>query len=291
MKLALGTVQFGLNYGAFNAGGQVGSDQAAAILAVAQGAGIDTLDTARGYGTSEAVLGGLKAAERFRIVTKIPALASSQDKLAAVAQHLAESVHTLDCDRLDAVLFHAADDLLGSDAASVWAAAEGARADGRIGQLGVSVYDGEQALEISGRFPVELIQLPLSIFDQRVIASGALEQLKARGIEVHARSVFLQGFALSDPERLPRGLAQFQPELARFRALVEARGTTPLAAALGFALSQSGIDRVVVGVQSAAELEEICAASAVDFDLAGTDGVASSNPNLLNPGLWPANGD
>lgn len=291
MKLALGTVQFGLDYGAFNSAGRVDEAQARAILDVAQDAGIDTLDTARAYGTSEAVLGALGAGARFRIVTKIASLANAGDMAAAVVDSLAASRASLRCERLDAVLFHSASDLLGDRAAEAWAAAERARGDGLVGQIGVSVYDAEQALEIAGRFPIELVQLPVSTFDQRAIASGALDRLKQRGIEIHARSVFLQGFALSDPDSLPGGLGRFRPELAAFRALAARQSLTPLQAALGFVLAQQAIDRLVVGVQSAKELQEICEASQQPLDLTGTGSVASSDLQLLNPGLWPGDGE
>ncbi len=59
MRLALGTVQFGMNYGLTNEFGQVSTLEAQAIINFAQQHGMDTLDTAVAYGDSEAVLGDL----------------------------------------------------------------------------------------------------------------------------------------------------------------------------------------------------------------------------------------
>ncbi len=291
MKLALGTAQFGLDYGAFNVDGKVNVAEAAAILNSAAVAGIDTIDTARAYGNSEEVLGALNAAHRFRVITKISSLSQATDKAVAVDESLALSRAALRTERIDTVLFHSADDLLGDRADEAWRTAERACVDGLVGNVGVSVYDAEQALAIAQRFPIKLVQLPVSIFDQRALMSGALVRLKARGIEVHARSVFLQGFALSDPLRLPAGLEQFRPQLALFRAFAERHSATALQAALGFVLANSSIDRLVVGVQSPKELEEICRASQHLLDLTGSDVVASSDLQLLNPGLWFRNGE
>ncbi|MGP1664729.1 MAG: aldo/keto reductase, partial [Rhodanobacter sp.] len=72
MKLALGTVQFGLPYGIANPGGQIGRDDAGQILALARESGIDTLDTAIAYGDSEACLGAV-GTKGFRVITKLPA--------------------------------------------------------------------------------------------------------------------------------------------------------------------------------------------------------------------------
>lgn len=286
MKLALGTVQFGLDYGAFNQGGQVSDDGVTAILARAEEAGIDTLDTARAYGTSEAVLGRHDAARRFRVVTKVRALAGETDVAAAVAASITESREALRTDRLDSLLFHSAADLLGDSGIAAWKAAEAAQGRGEVSLLGASVYDHEEALAIAARFPIRVVQLPVNIFDQRAIADGALARLKDQNIEVHARSAFLQGFALSDPANLPERLKRFRPALDRFREFVKDKGTSQLDAALQFVLGQDAIDRVVVGVQQMSELEEAVAASLRRPDMAGVNRVGSTDPILINPAKW-----
>lgn len=286
MKLALGTVQFGLNYGAFNQTGQVSDSEVAAILHHAETSGIDTLDTARAYGTSEAVLGHHNACARFRVVTKIKALSKEASKASAVVESLSESRAALGVETLDTVLFHSAPDLLGADGARAWAAAEAARDAGQLRRLGVSVYDHDEAMAISARFPVQAIQLPINIFDQRAIASGALAALKDRGIEIHARSAFLQGFALADPEALPLHLIRFQAQLEAFHAFATEAGTTPLSAALGFVLAQDAIDRVVVGVQSLVEFKQVVASAKECPDLVDAHDIASEDQALLNPSRW-----
>lgn len=69
-KLALGTVQFGLEYGINNQAGQVSPEAIARILSECRLHGVDTLDTARTYGTSEAVL-GQQDLTGLRVVTKL----------------------------------------------------------------------------------------------------------------------------------------------------------------------------------------------------------------------------
>ena len=59
-KLALGTVQFGLDYGVTNYNGQVATREVRNILDYAKDNGIDTLDTASGYGNSEKILGKIE---------------------------------------------------------------------------------------------------------------------------------------------------------------------------------------------------------------------------------------
>ena len=58
-RIALGTAQFGLDYGVANQAGQISPSAAKAILSLATKNELDTLDTAIAYGNSEAVLGAL----------------------------------------------------------------------------------------------------------------------------------------------------------------------------------------------------------------------------------------
>ena len=69
-NLALGTVQFGLNYGVANKTGQPNQREIADILSLAAKFGINLLDTAQVYGTSERILGALDTSN-FNIVTKL----------------------------------------------------------------------------------------------------------------------------------------------------------------------------------------------------------------------------
>ena len=71
MKLALGTAQFGMEYGIANKNGKVSLDEAKAIITLGRLAGIDTLDTAMAYGDSEESLGKLST-EDFHVITKLP---------------------------------------------------------------------------------------------------------------------------------------------------------------------------------------------------------------------------
>lgn len=286
MKLALGTVQFGLDYGAFNAAGRVVTELADQILAVAKQAGIRTLDTANAYGESEAVLGNLDAVTNFHVVTKVRPLAASANPVAEFGISLADSMQKLRTAALDTVLFHRASDLLGHHGKAIWQAAEIAMADKLVGRFGVSVYDPDEADAIIGKFPVSVVQLPFSVFDQRARQSGCLDRLKMRGVEVHSRSAYLQGFALADPRRLPPYLEKFRSDLERFQRFASESGLDPQDAALGFVAEIAEIDTVIVGVQTVSELEQAVAAMTVKCPCDDMKSIASVELDLIDPSRW-----
>ena len=246
MKIALGTVQFGTTYGAFNSAGQVSAQGVADILDLAQRAGIDTLDTASGYGTSEAVLGDL-AAGRFQLITKCPPLESA----AEIETAFARSQGTLG-QPIYGYLLHNAQDLLGPQGDAIWAALDNLRSAKHVQRIGVSAYSLDEARKIAERYDISLVQLPANILVPWYKDAG----LPAH-IEVHVRSVFLQGFLLSDPDALPARFAPWRRTLMQFRAQATQAGLTPLQACLAPLLASPVIRRVVLGVDSAAQLQDI----------------------------------
>lgn len=249
MKLVLGTVQFGIIYGAFNATGQVPLHKVEAMLSTAAAAGIDMLDTAAAYGVSEAVLARAGASERFDIVSKCPSLCAKTDPVAALHAALDASCAALGVPRLYGYLLHNAEDLARP---GIWDALCGLRDAGRVGRIGVSGYDIETVANLCNRFPLTLVQLPANVLDpwyDRVTLPEA--------VEVHVRSAFLQGFLLSDPARLPPHLAPYSAVLEQFCAQAAAQGLTPLQAALAPLIACARVARVAVGADSPKQLDQI----------------------------------
>ncbi|MEP6829267.1 MAG: aldo/keto reductase [Rhizomicrobium sp.] len=276
-KLGLGTVQFGQAYGISNAHGQVSPSNAAVILADATKAGIRLLDTAANYGAAEAVLAELDTAA-FRIITKTVSLKQGLDAVIARAR---QSAATLTADTL---LVHAAVDLVGPDGDALWAALQRLRNEGVYRKIGISVYVADHPVALADHFRPDVMQLPFSLLDQRLLVNGTLARLAELGVEIHARSLFLQGLLFL--EALPEKLRNAGPHLANVRMQLRNAGATPLAAALGFVLSRPEIAFGLVGVTTAAELDEIIVAA--DKPLPDLDWAAFALDDevTLTPSLW-----
>lgn len=276
--LGLGTVQFGQPYGISNSGGQVPRAEAARILARAAAGGVAVLDTAANYGEAEAVLGGLDT-RAFRIVTKTIGLANGLDAVIARAR---QSRATLG--RVDLLLVHAAADLVGPGGDAYWAALRGLKEEGVVGGIGISAYVADDPAMLAGRFRPDAMQVPFSLLDQRLLASGALARMKDMGVEIHVRSVFLQGLLFL--ERLPDALRGAAAALAAVKTRIRDAGATPLAAALAFVLSRPEIDIALVGVTTAAELDEILAAAVLPPPAIDWTACALDDEKVLTPSLW-----
>lgn len=284
--LGLGTAQFGMDYGITNTGGRTAESEVARILDRAWDAGCRLLDTAAAYGESEAVLGRLlDDAHPFRIVTKTP-VGMGNGSGPKVGQEFSEQLARLRRRGVYGLLAHRASDLLGPFGAERYRELYALKEAGRVERIGASIYDGAEIDALLERFDLDLVQVPVNVFDQRLLAGGRLSRLKERGIEVHARSAFLQGALLLKPDELPEFLRPLAGPLRNFRRAAEAQGMGPLEAALSFVKNLAAVDVVIVGVTRLAELEQIVAAFAGKQPFAGAD-FACSEPRLVNPSLWP----
>jgi len=292
MKLALGTVQFGLHYGVANTTGQPAEAEVANILRHAVRAGVEVLDTACLYGDSEAVIGRcLPADHGFKIVTKTPKFAGIDGVTAAATLKaaFAESCQRLRLPRLYGLLAHDANDLLGTDGDAIWRAMQELQAEKRVIRIGASVYNGSQIDALLQRFPIDLVQLPLSLLDQRLIQSGHLDRLAERNVEVHVRSAFLQGALLMSPDSLPPHLAGLRPCLEQISASATGLGISRLEAALRFVSGLKQLTAVVCGVDSTEQFDQLAAAlerSEVALSAEDAAACACSDPQLLDPSQW-----
>jgi aryl-alcohol dehydrogenase-like predicted oxidoreductase len=249
-KIALGTVQFGLDYGISNRAGRVTPDAVAAILELAAEQGLDTLDTAVAYGSSEETLGEVLSARRitFELVSKFSAETTTE----AFDEVLADSLRRLRTKRLKGYLAHSFDSFTDPGVREALVRAKG---DGRIRQFGVSVYYPQQVSWLLEQgIDFDLIQLPLNVFDQRFLP--LLPELKDRWVEVHVRSVFLQGLYFLSPTELPPHFEPVAEKLERLRGLCKDHGVPLSAALLNYAVLDNNLDKVVIGVQNSAELRQ-----------------------------------
>ncbi len=292
MRLGLGTVQFGQNYGVSNTAGVPSAATVRDVLRVAMQAGVRVLDTASQYGDSEKVLGEcLPAGHAFNVVTKTPSFKGvariDEQEVQALRATFAASLHNLRAHSVYGLLIHRADDLLAVGGDRLFAAMKDIQAAGEVRRLGVSVYDARQLEAVVERFPVDLVQLPVNIFDQTLVASGWIDRLRAANIQVHARSPFLQGLLLMEPSSLPPHFAAVRGGLTRFREYAADRGLTPLQAALSYVLSIPGIDVVLCGVVAVSQLQSIVAAVSDAAPLGDIDQFGLTDPVIINPGNWP----
>jgi aryl-alcohol dehydrogenase-like predicted oxidoreductase len=290
LKLGIGTVQFGTDYGISNPHGQTPVAEVAKIFDLASQQNIAVVDTAPSYGDSETIIGQtLPGGSRFKIITKTPVFGKKSWTRADALQlqkAFQKSLNRLGQATVYGLLVHHADDLLAEGGTGLMAELLDLKRQGRVEKIGVSVYTGSQIDQVLERFSIDLIQLPLSILDQRLIQSGHLHHLKQIGCEIHVRSIFLQGLLLLTPETLPAFFDSAQPKLREFHQAVRAVNSSPQKAALDFVNELTEVDALIVGLNTVQQLQElILALEQPPTDLDFTR-FALSQESILNPAQW-----
>lgn len=278
MKLALGTAQFGLNYGVSNTIGKVSDHELQQILRVAADTGIILLDTAQAYGDAESRL-GMMSTEHFQVISKLAPGITAATAQATVYQ----SLQQLKQPRLYGLMLHRTQDY----SPELWQELQFMQSTGLIGKLGISVYTPEELDAWYTHDPLpSLVQLPANLLDQRFLRSGWLDRLKDAECEIHVRSVFLQGLLLMPPEQRPHRFSRFNAQFNSFDTLAQQYGRLNLALAIQYAMPQ--IDRFVIGCCSAAEISDIVKAcqQAPILNTSELASLMSDDIQLLNPALW-----
>jgi len=284
-KIALGTVQFGMPYGVANKSGQVQEKQVGEILEYAESQGIDTLDTAIGYGESERVLGKFPLG-KWKVVSK---LGRVPDGTVNVCKWVTEQIHgSLDQLRIPSMhslLLHDPSQLTGNIGHELFSALRMAKEKNLVQEIGISIYESSELDRIFETFSFDIVQAPFHIADHRLIKTGWLDRLQDLGVEFHARSVFLQGLLLLGSNERPSKFQRWDYFWSAWQHWLDEVDLSPLEACLRYVHSFSGVRKVIVGVDSSAQLREIC--KAVEGDMPNIpDELYCDDLDFLNPSRW-----
>jgi len=253
-KLCLGTVQFGLNYGVKNElGRKPQKKESFEVLNVAIEDGITSFDTASVYGNAEQLLGEFGIGNyRVEVITKLrPNIMGNVAE--NIEKEIKHSLQRLKLDYLNGYLLHDAKDFYRKE---IIKGLQICKKQGFVRNIGVSVYEPEDALNVVRSRAVDYIQIPYNVFDQRLDETDFFELANKNNVKVFARSAFLQGLLLMDIERLPSCLIEAKPYLQKFNKIIDDYGYSKNDAAFLFSYCHEGIDRVVFGVETKEQLKK-----------------------------------
>lgn len=277
-KIVLGTVQFGLDYGISNNTGKTSSEEVSKILDTAYNHGVDILDTAQEYGDSESVL-GLHHGNRFKIITKINPIAG--DKRSA-EQLVQQSLQRLNLDKLYGTLFHSASSARQNPRTVL--ELKKLQEQGIIEKVGYSVYTPDELNQLIKLYGTpDIIQIPYNLLDRRF--EEIAQDLHNKGVEIHARSTFLQGLFFKSSEELSEFFQPVILYLKELKNIFPDKGQLARAL-LSYSLSKDFIDYVVLGVNDDLQLQQNLKTSGTYLDIFPRQ-LNTIPENILLPYLWP----
>lgn len=257
-KLGLGTAQFGLDGSAVGRG-RPPELEVRDILAIAARSGVSVLDAGAASPNAEQILGRvLPRSPSLRMTIKAARGDRGPDFVEAEAR---ATLARLCVTGADAIVVQSAGDLFSPYGMAMWERLFAMRDAGLFNKVGINAYASDDPAGLARRFKPDLIQAPVSLLDQRLLVDGSLAAVKALGVEVHLRSVFLNGLLFLPPDRVPSQYKAAAARLSRARRMIAEGRSDPLQAALGFALSRPEADNVIVGAATASEVQAVIAAA------------------------------
>lgn len=285
-KLALGSVQFGLNYGIANEIGKTKFSEVKEILILSKESKINIIDTASNYGESEHILGetGIK---KFNYVTKLPKIPIDCKDVDHWVQNIVEnSLSKLKVNCLYGLLIHRTEDLSGKFGKKLIKAIQQIKFNGLTKKIGISIYEIKEIERALDLIKLDIVQAPLNIVDRRLELSGILNKLNNLKIEVHTRSTFLQGLLLLPRNKIPNKFNRWSNMWDRWHMELKKNKLDAIEVCLSYPLSLPQVNKIIVGVDSKLQLQNIITAASkknVGFKFSF---MQSNDIELINPTRW-----
>lgn len=289
-KIILGTVQFGLNYGINNSYGKPNEKTVANILNLAYKNNIRVLDSAEAYGNAHELIGKYHqtSSNKFKVVTKFSASESGFSK--NIIQRVEQHLKTLNVESLYGYMFHSF-----SDFEKIYPTCENEinilKQNGLIEKFGVSIYTNQEFEKLLQYDNIDIVQLPFNLLDNNFQRGELIKRAKMKGIEVHTRSAFLQGLFFKNANELPTKLLPLNSYLEQIKNISKNENFNLNDIALKYVTQQNNIDYVLIGVDTAAQLQENIHAlqhKVSEKTMKLIDAIKVKETELLNPSNWNA---
>ena len=299
-RLTLGTVALGMNYGISNNEDKPDKASSFGIISSALKAGINTLDTARGYGEAEQLIGDFledrEINEPINIVTKFRISLENLTNKEKVREEIYNSVRSslslLKIKYIPICLLHMnrrlpLDDVL-ENLPSIFSDLKN---DGLIDVAGVSVDHPDEAVSFLEHPVIEAMQVPLNIFDTRVIKNGSLDRMHKDGKIVFVRSVFLQGLFFMNPHSLKGNLTEAVTYIEALQNIARRANMTIAQLAFSFINNLQGISSIVFGAVNQEQVKQNIALLETDVISDEIKALIKYNfdevpEHIITPGQW-----
>ena len=276
-KICIGTVKFGLKYGLNNIK-KIHIDEISKIFKYLNKSKIKFLDTAPSYGNSQKIIGKIKK-KNFDIISKI----YLKDVNTNIEANLKKTIIDLKSKKIYALLIHNSEILLKKEAYKIYKQLIFLKKKKLVKKIGISVYNPDVLKKIVSKYKFDIIQFQGNAIDRRFLNRKNLDHYKSLGIELHVRSIFLQGVLLKN--KVPRKLVNSKKILNKFYNYMKKNNINPLDFCLSFILQFKQIDKIVVGIDNLKNLSQIISFKKIKKNHL-IKNFSSDKQTLIDPRKW-----
>ena len=284
-KLIIGSANFEQTYGIKK--NFIKKKEIKKLFKLAAKNNIKKIDTSPLYNNSEKIIGSLRN-NRFGIISKIPSIPGNIKKVDIrkwLEKKTINSIKNLKVKKLDALLLQNSNSLLSKNGNEIYAGLKYMKIKGLTQKIGISIYDFNTLKEIIKKFKLDLVQAPFNVLDRRLLSKGWLKKLKENKIEVHARSIFLQGILLLKYKDLPKKFSKYKNHWMIWENWLKKNNIDSLNACVRFVLQHKHLDGVVIGCNSSDHLSQILKLKQTKSNFSFPN-LNVKNKKLIDPREW-----
>lgn len=285
MKIALGTANFGQKYGLTRK--NINSNkEIEKILKFSNKSIIKLIDTSDNYGSSETLLGNNNL-KSFKIITKLKISVNEKksDNLENIVfKKIEDSLSKLNIKKLYAILLHNSDDLKGDKKHKLIKVLKKLKKKNLVSKIGVSIYDPKELDFIWPFWKPDIVQCPFNIVDKRIYESGWLNKLKRNKIEIHVRSIFLQGLLLKDKKSIPKKFKNCENIFKKLGNYCKNKNISKMQACINFIKSFKKISYVIIGFENIDQIKKTI--KYFNKNQKKYPSLICNDAKLINPRLW-----
>ena len=286
MKIVIGTANFNQNYGLINSKIK-NSNEVKKILDYCRKKKINYLDTSFSYNLSNEFIKKLNF-ENFRIITKIK-LPKKRTKffIENLEKKIKKELKLYKINKFYAILLHDSKDVKSKYGNEFLKKIMNIKKIGLVDKIGISVYETSELDLILKKFRPDIVQFPVSIIDRRFLNKKLILKLKKMNIKIQARSIFLQGLLLKNPNKI-KSLKYNKKLYEMITSLFnwcKNKNLDLKEACLIFIKNQKNIEFLTIGIESLIQLKQNITILQNDknFDLSR---FASNDKKIIDPRKW-----
>jgi aryl-alcohol dehydrogenase-like predicted oxidoreductase len=284
-KIILGTAQFGLDYG-INKYGELNSDDIDKILEIAHNNQIRILDTAEVYGDALNIIGDFikKSKMEFKLMSKL----NLKDEINSsnIMAHLSKNLEILNSEKFFGYMFHNYKDFKNN--LSIYEKLKLLQNNNIIENIGVSLYETLHIEDIVNNFELDFIQVPFNLLDNDISKKEILKKAKSKNIEVHVRSIFLQGLFFGRNNNNNNKIKPLLKYIDNLNEIAKANNSNIESLAIHYPLKKDYIDKVIIGVHNTKQLKDNIDIINSDIDIPESEleKINVKERELLKPYNW-----
>ena len=281
-KIILGSANVNSLYGLRN--NRISTNEFKSLLSYAYKKGVKTLDTSPVYKNSEKIIGLSK--NKFNVITKIPKIPKNlkKNKIESwIRKKIINSKKKIE-NKFHGILLQNAEILLSNKAKIIFETLTKLKKEGNFKKIGISIYNFKTLELVLKKFNIDFVQLPYNILDQRFANKKVVNIIKKKSIEIHARSIFLQGLLTEKEINLPKKLNKLKSALIKWKKWIQKEKVSPVSACLEFVIKNKNIDKLVIGFNSKNNFKDVIKFKKTNIKFNNFN--IKINQNLLDPRKW-----